>query len=203
MARTSSLSPRKSPRQARSIETRRVILEGAARVLREEGPAGFNTNRVAQVAGVSVGSLYQYYPNKGAVLFQLDLLDSVESWSRIRAILADEELTTRERVFAGVHAFFESEAAESELRAQLRRAESYYERKPEYEGRNRRAIRDVRDFLAKALPEARELDFKAGFFTTVVASVAERVTDRGANPRELRRWSTSCSEMLCDHLGIE
>jgi AcrR family transcriptional regulator len=45
-----------------------VILEAAARVLSRESLAGFNTNRVAEVAGISVGSLYQYFPNKAALV---------------------------------------------------------------------------------------------------------------------------------------
>lgn len=44
-----------------------TILEAAARVLRRESLAGYNTNRVAEVAGISVGSLYQYFPSKDAL----------------------------------------------------------------------------------------------------------------------------------------
>lgn len=62
-----SISPRKTPLQARSAFTVQAILDAAARVLAEDSLAGFNTNRVAEVAGVSVGSLYQYFPNKDAL----------------------------------------------------------------------------------------------------------------------------------------
>lgn len=48
-----------------------AILEAAARVLETRGLEGFNTNRVAEAAGVSVGSLYQYFPNKAALLAAL------------------------------------------------------------------------------------------------------------------------------------
>jgi AcrR family transcriptional regulator len=61
------LRPRKRPLQARSEATVETILDAAARVLARESLAGFNTNRVAEVAGVSVGSLYQYFPNKAAL----------------------------------------------------------------------------------------------------------------------------------------
>jgi AcrR family transcriptional regulator len=67
----SLLSPRKQPRQARAEATVEVILQAAARVLSESALAGFNTNRVAEVAGISVGSLYQYFPNKTALVVAL------------------------------------------------------------------------------------------------------------------------------------
>lgn len=61
------LKPRKTPRQQRSAEMVEIILQAATRVLERESLAGFNTNRVAEVAGISVGSLYQYFPNKAAL----------------------------------------------------------------------------------------------------------------------------------------
>lgn len=60
--------PRKAPRQARSLATVALIVEAAARILEEAGHAGFSTNAVAQRAGVSVGSLYQYFPSKDALI---------------------------------------------------------------------------------------------------------------------------------------
>lgn len=77
------IAPRKRPSQRRSAATVEAILEGAARILEERGLAGFNTNAVAERAGVGVGSLYQYFPGKDALLAALirrgwaDLLDGV------------------------------------------------------------------------------------------------------------------------------
>jgi AcrR family transcriptional regulator len=65
------LLPRKPPRQARSAAMVELILQAAARVLATESLGGFTTNRVAEVAGVSVGSLYQYFPNKSALVAAL------------------------------------------------------------------------------------------------------------------------------------
>jgi len=55
---------RKEPRQARSRATVEAIVRAGARVLGDRGWAGFTTNEVAEVAGVSIGSLYQYFPDK-------------------------------------------------------------------------------------------------------------------------------------------
>lgn len=63
------LNPRKSPRQSRSVATVNAIFEATLQVLRSDGPARLNTTRVARRAGVSVGTLYQYFPNKQALLF--------------------------------------------------------------------------------------------------------------------------------------
>lgn len=65
------LRPRKTPTQSRSGETVTAIIEAAAIVLETEGFAGFNTNAVAQRAGVSIGSLYQYFPGKDALTVAL------------------------------------------------------------------------------------------------------------------------------------
>ncbi len=63
--------PKKRPKQARSQATFEAILEATTRVLSNEGRARLTTNRVAEVAGVSVGSLYQYFPNREALLAEL------------------------------------------------------------------------------------------------------------------------------------
>ena len=62
-----ALEPRKAPAQARSTATVAAILEAAARILETDGLAGYSTNAIARRAGVSVGSLYQYFPGKDAI----------------------------------------------------------------------------------------------------------------------------------------
>lgn len=62
---------RRSPRQVRAHETLAVILEAAWLLLQQRGLAGFNTNRIAERAGVSIGTLYGYFPNKQSILVAL------------------------------------------------------------------------------------------------------------------------------------
>jgi AcrR family transcriptional regulator len=64
-----ALEPRKTPLQARSTVTVEAISEAAIQVLLSHGAERFTTTRVAERAGVSVGTLYQYYPNKQSLLF--------------------------------------------------------------------------------------------------------------------------------------
>ncbi len=72
MSRTArSAAPRKAPAQRRSVETVERILDAAARLFDERGYHGTTTNHVAEAAEVSVGSLYQYFPNKDSLLVAL------------------------------------------------------------------------------------------------------------------------------------
>lgn len=71
MSSAPPLLPRKSPRQRRSQHTVASLLEAAAQLLETQGLDGFNTNAVAERAGVSIGSLYQYFPSKDALTLAL------------------------------------------------------------------------------------------------------------------------------------
>ena len=64
-------SQRKSPTQGRSKTMVSAIFEAAARVLPKSGYEGVTTNQLAKIAGVSVGSLYQYFSNKDEISLQI------------------------------------------------------------------------------------------------------------------------------------
>src|SRR4051794_5977273 len=106
------LSSRKQPRQARSTELVSAILEAAVQVLAKEGAGRFTTARVAEKAGVSVGSVYQYFPNKAAILFRLQSDEWRQTPRLLRAILEDGDRPPFERLRALVHAFIRSECEE-------------------------------------------------------------------------------------------
>jgi len=89
--------PRKRPLQTRSRETVAVILEATARILEAEGLEAANTNAIAARAGVSIGSVYQYFPDKSAIFAELihkaeaDLGDNLEMLLARTAGLSLEE----------------------------------------------------------------------------------------------------------------
>src|SRR5262245_56101297 len=68
LARRPQTSPRKKASQERSRLTVDALLEATARVLLKDGYDGASTNRIAAAAGVSIGSLYQYFPSKEALV---------------------------------------------------------------------------------------------------------------------------------------
>lgn len=92
---TPPTAPRRRPRQERSKQTVDVLLTATARVLAREGAAQATTNRIAEVAGVSIGSLYQYFPNKAALIEALRERFDRQFDERVRgrlAALADASL---------------------------------------------------------------------------------------------------------------
>jgi AcrR family transcriptional regulator len=79
------IKPRKKAQQFRSRETVKAIVQAASYILLSEGVKGFNTNNIAKRAGVSIGSLYQYFPNKDSIssmLFENFFSDQIEIVTR-------------------------------------------------------------------------------------------------------------------------
>jgi AcrR family transcriptional regulator len=90
---------RKVPRQARSQATTDALLDAAAHILGDRGWAGLTTNAVAEVAGVSIGSLYQYFPNKLALIEAVRQRHFDQVLGVLRAA-ADDKATRARRVVA-------------------------------------------------------------------------------------------------------
>jgi len=76
---------RRKPTQARARATMDMIFEATARIIERDGIAALNTNRIAERAGVSIGTLYEYFPNKDAILIAM-----------ARQRLADDERLVRQ-----------------------------------------------------------------------------------------------------------
>jgi AcrR family transcriptional regulator len=66
-----SATVRRRPRQRRAQQTVEAVLDAVVRILKREGLTAVTTNRIAAVAGVSIGSIYQYFPDKGAIFVAL------------------------------------------------------------------------------------------------------------------------------------
>jgi AcrR family transcriptional regulator len=89
MARKPPTNPRKNASQQRSRATVDALVEATARILVREGFDKASTNRIAEVAGVSVGSLYQYFPNKEALVAAVIDRHQQKIMQTVRAELAN------------------------------------------------------------------------------------------------------------------
>ena len=84
---------RKNPTQARAQQTVGIILDAAAQILQTEGEAHFNTNRVAEKAGFSIGTLYQYFPNKNSIIEAIAERERIAIETSIQKALLDAKTT--------------------------------------------------------------------------------------------------------------
>lgn len=114
MKREKRLRARKKPAQTRSRETVDAVLEAAARILTRDGYARATTNRIAEKAGISVGSLYQYFPSKDAILVALVARHMDEVRARMLAALATDG-TVEVRLERAITSLLEFHQREPEL----------------------------------------------------------------------------------------
>ena len=96
---------RRTPRQARAEETVTAIIEGAAQILETGGLAAFTTNAVAERAGVSIGTLYQYFADKQAIMRAIAERELKATLGKVAtAMIRDDEAAPEARVRAIVRA---------------------------------------------------------------------------------------------------
>src|ERR1700712_1607555 len=113
---TAQISPRKAPRQSRSQATVTAILDATARILVERGSAAASTNAVAELAGVSVGSLYQYFPNKDALVSAVHMRHGEQMMAVIQRALTKAMDATLDDALAGlVEATVEAHRVDADL----------------------------------------------------------------------------------------
>ena len=154
--RSARISSRKQPKQARSADLVATVLDAAVQVLAKEGAQRFTTARVAERAGVSVGSLYQYFPNKAAILFRLQSDEWRQTTELLRGILEDVQRPPLERLRTLVHAFIRSECDEAMVRVAFDDAAPLYRNAPEALAARASGARTFQVFMQEALPEASE-----------------------------------------------
>lgn len=190
----SRISARKAPVQARASSLVAWVLEAAVQVLRAEGAARFTTARIAARAGVSVGSIYQYFPNKASILFRLQ----ADEWQRTAALLGDilavGNEPPRERLRRLVHAFIRSECDEAEVRLALSDAAPLYRDEPEAAAAREGGTVIVRTFMAKALPTADDAQ-RARAADLIEATLMQVGSNFSAVPRKQEEIAAFADDM--------
>jgi AcrR family transcriptional regulator len=140
--------PRKTPRQARSQSTVEAILEATARVLAERGYAGTNTNVVAEVAGVSVGSVYQYFPNKDALVTALHERHGAQMHAVIDEVLGTSQpRSLRGHIQATVRALLAAHQVSPALHKVLEKEFPFFDAPKDQSATDDGIFRRVRDLL--------------------------------------------------------
>jgi AcrR family transcriptional regulator len=199
---TPRISSRKQPKQARSAELVAAILDAAVQVLAKEGAQRFTTARVAEKAGVSVGSLYQYFPNKAAILFRLQSDEWRQTSDLLRGILEDVQRPPLERLRALVHAFIRSECDEAEMRVALNDAAPLYRDAPETQEARASGDRTVQVFMREALPKASEPTraLAGDLITTTLSAVGKHFSESPRTPAEIEAYAETMADMFCAYL---
>jgi len=199
---TLSISSRKQPQQARSTELVSTILQAAIQVLTKQGAQRFTTARVAEKAGVSVGSLYQYFPNKAAILFRLQSDEWRQTTELLRGILEDTQKPPLKRLRTLVHAFIRSECEEAAMRGALDDAAPLYRDAPEAQQAKAAGHRIVELFMQEALPMASEAAraLAGDLITTTLSSVGKHFSETERTPAEIEVYADAMADMFCAYL---
>jgi AcrR family transcriptional regulator len=203
---THSISSRKQPQQARSTDLVAAILEAAIQVLAKEGAQRFTTARVAERAGVSVGSLYQYFPNKAAILFRLQSDEWRQTTEMLRGILEDTGKPPLKRLRILVHAFIRSECDEAAMRVALNDAAPLYRDAPEARAARAAGARTIELFMREALPAASEARrvLAGELMTTTLSAVGKQFSERPRTSAEIEAYAGAMADMFCAYLeGLE
>jgi AcrR family transcriptional regulator len=175
---SNSLNPRKKPGQRRSAATVAAIIEAAARVLETAGLEAYNTNAIAERAGVSIGSLYQYFPTKDAVtraLVQREAAILMEDISDIPALQSGR---------VGLERFIRAAVAHQLRRPVLARLVDIEEARlppdPEVEVKSRRVTEIFSKCLCGAdLPDTARAPEAAGDLLAIIRGIVDTAGRQG------------------------
>ncbi len=200
--KTLQVSKRKEPSQARSTALVTAILQAAVQVLEQEGMQRFTTARVAERAGVSVGSLYQYFPNKASLLFELQTSEWRETHTLLQTILSDRKAAPLARLRHLVHAFVQSECDEAAIRTALSDAAPLYRDTPEADAAREASTSVLSEFLKEALPTVQEETraLARTIISTTLGSAGKSFSEADRTAAEITRFSDGLSDMFCAYL---
>jgi AcrR family transcriptional regulator len=191
--RSPDISSRKQPKQARSTDLVAVVLDAAVQVL-EEGARGFTTARVAE--------LYQYFPNKAAILFRLQSDEWRQTTELLRGILEDVQRPPLERLRILVHAFIRSECEEAAVRVALDDAAPLYRDAPEARAARLSGTRTILLFMREVLPETAEATraLAGDLISTTLSQVGKHFSESPRIPAEIEAYSDAMADMFWSYL---
>lgn len=200
---TTRISLRKQPQQARSTELVAAILEAAIQVLAKEGATRFTTARVAEKAGVSVGSVYQYFPNKAAILFRLQSDEWQQTGQMLRGILEQQAEAPLDRLRTLVHAFIRSECEEAQMRLALNDAAPLYRDAPQALEVRAAGHQVFQTFMLELLPEVPQETraLACDLIQTTLSSVGKKFSGHPRTSAEIAVYADAMTDMFSAYVG--
>jgi AcrR family transcriptional regulator len=149
-----------------------------------------------------VGSLYQYFPNKAAILFRLQSDEWRRTSALLRAILEDGTVPPVERLRTLVHAFIRSECEEAQVRTALSDAAPLYRDAPEAAEARAAGAWIFRAFLQEALPHTPEdrRSLAGELIETTLGAVGSSFSQTPREPAEIEAYASALADMLCAYL---
>jgi AcrR family transcriptional regulator len=197
-----SLNQRKQPHQARSQTTVEDIVEAAAQLIGRKGLDGFNTNAVAERAGVSIGSLYQYFPNKDAIMAALIRRTQEERAMALGAVLAQQHASLADLVRAVVKAVNRQHREQSLLAAAIDHEEARLPVQDEIDGYLDGAGAALRAVFARYPAELVNVDPDRAART--LPALVRSVVDSWANldPPQPQVAEEEAVRAVCGYLGV-
>jgi AcrR family transcriptional regulator len=178
------------------------IVDAAIRVLSDEGALEFTTTRVAEEAGISVGSLYQYFPNKHALVVAVHDQAVSAGWEQLQAILDDPDSGPRDKVLRLTTWFFAAEDTEVRNYGTLYDEIGVFLRRRAYDAFEARSLRRLTEFVTASTGSARQARRNADLLMTTIEVMGKELARRSPTPAELSWWAKSVATMLCDQLGL-
>jgi AcrR family transcriptional regulator len=184
---SSLLEPRKSPVQARSAASVEAILEATIQVLLQVGKEQLTTTRVAARAGVSVGTLYQYFPNKSAMLQAVLRRHLEETSSAVEAVCAQQKgKTVDEMATALMTAFLAAKMRDAKTSAALYSVSSDVDGAKIAQQMGARSHKAIAGMLDSAMPGfTTDPRLAASMLYGVMVGVSRRLLESAAPERQL------------------
>lgn len=197
------IASRRKPKQARSNDLVSAILQAAIQVLAKEGAQRFTTTRVAERAGVSVGSVYQYFPNKASILFRLQSDEWRQTLAMLSAILQDGGKPPLERLRALVHSFVRSECDEAAVRTALNDAAPLYRDAPEALEARAAGKQLFQAFMQELLPGATGAAraMAGDLVMTTLSAVGHQFSEAPRTDQDITAYADAMADMLCAYLA--
>lgn len=178
--RTKQTERRKLPSQQRSRENVDRILKAAARLLKQKGYDYLTTISIAEEANAAVGSVYQYFPNKHAIIFALfeewleldnKILESLENERQYESIV-DEFLALTEKLVEA----YKNHDGQLAIVKLSQNIPELYELQERHDKQYAHRLKKIIDRYQLKMPEDKKLAL-AGYYTIIVDAVALSIAD--------------------------